>query len=144
MNPKRGEVVTVAASGDFGKPHPAVVVRSDVFPERHASMIVCQMTSTQKKDAGRAWFLVEVEVPPTDEELTAHGFTYRLRRKKLREVFRREGRYLLRSNMTGEDPAELWRHLVLARHTQPSRDHELLLRQLDLELPKQPATKLLS
>ena len=182
-----------------------------------------------KKDAGRAWFLVEVDVPNTDEELAAHGLTYRLRRKKLRQVFRREGRYLLRSNMTGEDPAALWRHymqlteieqafkelkhnlairpifhqleqrieahifvsfiaycllvtlknlarpqapgltpraivekfaaiqmvdlhvptadgrhLVLARHTQPSEDHELLLRQLDSALPKQPAPKLLS
>ena len=47
-----------------------------------------------KKDAGRAWFLVEVDVPHTDEELAAHGLTYRLRRKKLRQVFRREGRYL--------------------------------------------------
>ena len=46
MHPKRGEVVTVAASGDFGKPRPAVVIRSDVFPEQHASVIVCQMTST--------------------------------------------------------------------------------------------------
>ena len=46
MNPKRGDVVTVAASGDFGKPRPAVVIRSDVFPEQHASVIVCQMTST--------------------------------------------------------------------------------------------------
>ena len=46
MNPKRGDVVTVAASGDCGKPRPAVVIQSDVFPERHASVIVCQMTST--------------------------------------------------------------------------------------------------
>ena len=58
-----------------------------------------------KKDAGRAWFLVEVQIPKTDEELAAHGLTYRLRREKLRQVFRREGRYLLRSNMTSEDPA---------------------------------------
>ena len=36
------------------------------------------------------------------------------------------------------------RHLVLARHTQPSQDHELLLRQLDLTLPKQPPPQLLS
>ena len=36
------------------------------------------------------------------------------------------------------------RHLVLARHTQPNREHELLLRQLHLKLPKQPAPKLLS
>ena len=27
-------------------------------------------------------------------------------------MFRREGRYLLRSNMTGEDPAALWRHYM--------------------------------
>ena len=46
MNPKRGDVVTVAASGDFGKPRPAVIVQSDVFPEHHRSVIVCQMTST--------------------------------------------------------------------------------------------------
>ena len=65
-----------------------------------------------KKDAGRAWFLVEVQIPKTDQELAAHGLTYRLRREKLRQVFRREGRYLLRSNMTGEDPAELWRHYM--------------------------------
>ena len=65
-----------------------------------------------KKDAGRAWFLVEVQIPKTDEELAAHGLTYRLRREKLRQVFRREGRYLLRSNMTSEDPAELWRHYM--------------------------------
>ena len=36
------------------------------------------------------------------------------------------------------------RHLVLPRHTQPNHDHELLLRQLGLKLPKQPAPKLLS
>ena len=42
----RGDVVTVAVSGDFGKPRPAVVVQSDVFPKAHASVIVCQMTST--------------------------------------------------------------------------------------------------
>ena len=38
--------MTVAAAGDFGKPRPAVIVQSDVFPEQHASVIVCQMTST--------------------------------------------------------------------------------------------------
>ena len=42
----RGDVVTVAASGDYGKPRPAVVVQSDVFPAEHASVIVCQVTST--------------------------------------------------------------------------------------------------
>lgn len=46
MRPRRGDVVAVAAPGDFGKPRPAVVVQSDAFPQEHASVIVCQMTST--------------------------------------------------------------------------------------------------
>ena len=45
MTPKRGEVVTAAASGDFGKPRPAVVSRSDVFPEQPASVIAWRMDS---------------------------------------------------------------------------------------------------
>lgn len=42
---KRGDVVTVAASGDYGKPHPAVIVQTDALPAAHASVVVCQMTS---------------------------------------------------------------------------------------------------
>lgn len=37
--------MTVAASGDYGKPRPAVIVQTDALPARHASVIVCQMTS---------------------------------------------------------------------------------------------------
>jgi len=42
---KRGDVVTVAAAGDYGKPRPAVIVQTDAFPASHASVVVCQMTS---------------------------------------------------------------------------------------------------
>ena len=42
---KRGDVVTVAAAGDYGKPRPAVIVQTDALPSGHASVIVCQMTS---------------------------------------------------------------------------------------------------
>jgi mRNA interferase MazF len=42
---KRGDVVIVAAAGDYGKPRPAVIVQTDAFPEAHASIVVCQMTS---------------------------------------------------------------------------------------------------
>jgi len=45
MNVRRGDVVTVAATGDYGKPRPAVVVQSDAFPDNHASVVICQMTS---------------------------------------------------------------------------------------------------
>ena len=42
---RRGDVVAVAASGDYGKPRPAVVVQTDALPAKHASVVVCQMTS---------------------------------------------------------------------------------------------------
>jgi mRNA interferase MazF len=41
----RGDVVIVAAPGDYGKPRPAVVVQSNAIPESHASVVVCPMTS---------------------------------------------------------------------------------------------------
>ncbi len=42
---RRGDVVTVAAAGDYGKPRPAVIVQTDALPATHASVVVCQMTS---------------------------------------------------------------------------------------------------
>ena len=42
---KRGDVVIVAAAGDYGKPRPAVVVQTDALPQAHASVVICQMTS---------------------------------------------------------------------------------------------------
>ncbi|MEQ9334690.1 type II toxin-antitoxin system PemK/MazF family toxin [Thalassobaculum sp.] len=43
---RRGDVVTVAVSGDFGKPRPAVIVQTDALPAEHGSVVVCQMTTT--------------------------------------------------------------------------------------------------
>jgi len=42
---KRGDVVKVAAAGDYGKPRPAVIIQTDAFPPTHASVVICQMTS---------------------------------------------------------------------------------------------------
>lgn len=42
---KRGDVIVVATSGDYGKPRPAVVVQTDAFPKNHPSVVICQMTS---------------------------------------------------------------------------------------------------
>ncbi len=180
-----------------------------------------------RKEAGRAWNLVDIRVPGSDQELAANGFSFHLRRDRLRRVRRREGRYLLRSNMVAEDPATLWhlymqlteieqafkelkhdlairpifhqreerieahifvsfiaccllvtlknlarprasgltpraileafatiqmvdvhlpttdgRHLVLPRHTQPNKEHQLLLHQLGMTLPQQPAPRI--
>ena len=180
-----------------------------------------------KKEAGRAWHLVDIGLPEAGEAVTPHTFTFALRRDRVRRARRREGRYLLRSNLTGEDPATLWRyymrlteieqafkeikhdlairpvfhqreerieahifiafvayclhvtlknlarprapgltpsailekfstmqlvdvhlpttdgrHLVLPRRTDPTRDHQLLLHQLNLKLPEQPPPRI--
>ena len=65
-----------------------------------------------KKDAGRAWYLVEISLPEADQTVTEKTFRYALRKDKLRQVRRREGRYLLRSNLTHEDPAQLWQYYI--------------------------------
>src|SRR6516162_1958325 len=57
--------------------------------------------------APAAWRLLDVEVAP--EGAT---FSYTLNRKKLRKVWRREGRYLLRTNLSGRGPAELWQFYI--------------------------------
>ena len=180
-----------------------------------------------KKEAGRAWHLVDVRLPEAGQAVTPETFTFALRRDRLRRARGREGRYLLRSNLTGEDPATLWRYymrlteieqafkeikhdlairpifhqreerieshiflafmaycvhvtlknlarpcapgltprailekfatiqmvdvhlpttdgrsLTLPRHTQPTRDHQLLLDQLKLRLPDQPLPRI--
>ena len=180
-----------------------------------------------RKEAGRAWHLVDIRLPEAGEAVTPETFTFAPRRDRLRRTRRREGRYLLRSNLTGEGPATLWRYymrlteveqafkdikhdlairpvfhqrgerieahifvafvayclhvtlrnlarpcapglaprailekfstiqmvdvhlptmdgrrLVLPRHTQPTRDHQLLLDQLKLRLPAQPLPRI--
>jgi len=61
-----------------------------------------------KAEAGRAFGLVELTLPTADQRVSAETFRFQLDRKKLRNVYRREGRYLLRSNLQTEDPAKLW------------------------------------
>ena len=65
-----------------------------------------------KADAGKAYRLVEVHVPRNDEPVNAETFTYSLRKEKLRAALRTEGDYLLRSNLSGEDPAILWQRYI--------------------------------
>jgi transposase len=65
-----------------------------------------------KAEAGRVYRLVEVQVPKPEQAVSAETFAFRFRKDKLRQAFRSEGHYLLRSNLSGEDPALLWRHYV--------------------------------
>ena len=61
-----------------------------------------------KKDAGRAFGFVSIQLPGKDEPVTRDTFKFRLDKPKLRAAQERDGHYLLRSNLTSEDPAKLW------------------------------------
>jgi mRNA interferase MazF len=58
---RRGDFVTVAMQGDFGKPRPALVIQSDQFSE-HTTVTVLPVTSTLV-----AAPLLRVTVQPTPE-----------------------------------------------------------------------------
>ncbi len=59
-----------------------------------------------KSEAGRVYGLVEVQVPKPEQPVNAETFTFRWCKDKLRQAMRREGRYLLRSNLPAEEAAE--------------------------------------
>ena len=65
-----------------------------------------------KRDAGRAYSLVDITVPKKDGDFKENGFTFSLDKAKLRRQRRHEGRYLLRSNLTEGDPATLWEYYI--------------------------------
>lgn len=60
-----------------------------------------------RKDAGRAARFVHISIPPQGISATRRSFTFHLEKEQLQQAELREGHYLLRSNMTAEDPAVL-------------------------------------
>ena len=85
-----------------------------------------------KKDAGRAWYLVKVDIPSAEDYEKA-GLQFSLRKDKLRTTRLREGRYLLRSNLTDKDPAILWRHYILLTEVEQAfkeLKHDLAIRPI--------------
>jgi hypothetical protein len=62
-----------------------------------------------KKEAGPAiWRILEITLPGKDQPVTSETFSFCLNWQRLREARRREGSYLLRSNLMDRDPAQLW------------------------------------
>jgi len=57
------------------------------------------------------WRLVDIQLPEPATEGIA-SFSFALNRQKLRIARRREGRYLLRTNLCGRDPAQLWEFYI--------------------------------
>jgi transposase len=64
-----------------------------------------------KEQAGRVYGLVEIHWPE-DPQTDARTFTFKLRRDRYKLWRRREGRYLLRTNLTQTDPKLLWEYYL--------------------------------
>jgi transposase len=66
-----------------------------------------------KAEAGRVWSVVEVNLPQAPRTQKARqqriaDFNFALKKDKLRQTLKREGRYLLRTNLKESDPAKVW------------------------------------
>jgi transposase len=107
---KEGEVYVLARSGDRIQKERAIRRRRlkrlwrrlhELAAMKHQSHEKLLMRlGAAKQEAGQVWRLAEIVISP---------FSFRLNRKVLREVRRREGRYLLRTNLHEKDPASLWK-----------------------------------
>lgn len=65
-----------------------------------------------KKEAGRAYGLLRITVPEAGQAITSETFHWRIDWGKYRRTYRREGRYLLRSNLAPDHPEKLWQYYV--------------------------------
>lgn len=65
-----------------------------------------------QKEAGRAFGFVPLRLPEEGQDVTPQTFAFRWDKEKLKKAELRDGHYLLRSNLVGEDPAVLWERYV--------------------------------
>jgi hypothetical protein len=109
--PRRGELYVLARSQDR-------VAKERAMRRRQLKKLWARLGELARMAPGRdtlllklgaakgqwpaAWRLIEIEVSSQGR------LRYSLRKDKLREIMRREGRYLLRSNLCAQDPAQLW------------------------------------
>jgi transposase len=119
--PQEGELLVLAQSNDR-------VSKERSMRRRQLKGLVKRLKELQRMELSRdqlllklgaakaqfpaAWRLMDIEVPKEAEPVNEQTFKFKLRRKKLRQVRRREGRYLLRSNLSDQDPAKLWQFYI--------------------------------
>ena len=88
---------------------------------------------TAKRDAGKAWNLVDIQLPEPREHVTPESFQFSLNRKKLKRARKGEGTYLLRTNLSDANADELWkRYIVLTEIEQAFKElkHDLSIRPI--------------
>jgi transposase len=119
--PQAGELYVLAESRDR-------VGKERAMRRRQLKGLVKRLKDLAKMELGRdqlllklgaaksqfpaAWRLVAVAVPEQASEIRPPNFTFQLRKDKLRQVRRREGRYLLRSNLSAQAPEKLWHFYI--------------------------------
>jgi len=62
-----------------------------------------------KTEAGRAFQFVGLRLPEPGEAVTRQTFGFRLDKQKLQQAELRDGHYLLRTNLSAQDPEQLWK-----------------------------------
>jgi hypothetical protein len=86
-----------------------------------------------RQDAGRAASLLKVTLPKQAPASATASLEFKLDRARLRQVRRREGRYLLRTNLTAHEPAALWTfYIQLTEVEQAFKEvkHDLAIRPI--------------
>jgi hypothetical protein len=66
-----------------------------------------------RQQSPSAWRFIGIDIPEEDGR-----FRFCLRKDRLRTARRREGRYLLRTNLVGKDPAEMWEFYTQLVHVE--------------------------
>jgi transposase len=62
-----------------------------------------------KTEAGRAFQFVDLCLPKPGEAVTRQTFSFRLDKKKFQQAESRDGHYLLRTNLSADNPEPLWK-----------------------------------
>lgn len=65
-----------------------------------------------KTEAGRAFGFVNICLPKANQPVTRKSFTFAVGKTKLKDAELRDGHYLLRTNLSAEDPALLWQRYM--------------------------------
>jgi transposase len=66
-----------------------------------------------EKDAGRFAGVIDITIPGINEPVNEDTFFWRINLSRYRKLYRRDGRYLLRTNQSGTDPGKLWEQYIL-------------------------------
>jgi transposase len=119
--PREGELYVLAQSTDR-------VGKERAMRRRQLKILIRRLKELQQMDLTRdelllklgaakaqspaAWRLVQVHLPEEGQPVNPQTFHFQLRKDKLRQVRRREGRYLLRSNLSADNPGRLWQFYI--------------------------------